>query len=75
MQIKNTSNFEVQYNIYLKRDGPKNHNRINPFNVNPSQITLNANEESDVYITFLPDHESYLYSDILSIETNNKVVV
>ncbi len=41
-KIGNTSNFEVSYTLNLKRDGERNHNRINAFHVIPCQVTLQA---------------------------------
>lgn len=53
--------------------GTQNYSGQSVFNVTPIEGTIAPGKSQDITVTFLPDHESLHYSDILKVELMNKV--
>ncbi|XP_052338113.1 cilia- and flagella-associated protein 74 isoform X1 [Oncorhynchus keta] len=55
--------------------GTQNYSGQSVFNVTPIEGTIAPGKSQDITVTFLPDHESLHYSDILKVELMNKSTV
>ncbi|KAM4016315.1 cilia- and flagella-associated protein 74 isoform 2-T2 [Anomaloglossus baeobatrachus] len=53
--------------------GPQNYNGRSVFSVTPVEGAIQPEKTQDVLVSFTPDHESVLYSDILTVELFGKI--
>ncbi|XP_030641105.1 cilia- and flagella-associated protein 74 [Chanos chanos] len=68
----------ILYSIYTRSQravGTQNHSGMCVFSVSPVGGTIPPGKTQDLTVSFSPDHESTLYSDILTVELMNKQTV
>jgi len=66
--INNSDQFELVFSIHAGENAHTNLTSITPFDCVPNTRTIARSGREDVLVRFAPDHESWRYSQIVTVE-------
>ncbi|XP_073512979.1 cilia- and flagella-associated protein 74 isoform X2 [Phyllobates terribilis] len=71
-EMQKLPNFITSQKTLASFVGPQNYNGRSVFSVTPVEGAIQPEKTQDFTVSFIPDHESALYSDILTVELFGK---